>query len=91
MKTITEYINESSRNIGKHIAREIIKAYFGGYIPKKLSDEGMECPTDDDMYKLIEKMELYYVNQSYSEDPYDESDIDAIHAELTKWIREHNK
>ena len=91
MKSITEYINEGSRNNGHKIALDIIKTYFGGYLPKKLSDEGMECTTDDEMYKLIEKMELYYVNQPNCEDPYDESDIDAIHNDLTNWIRKHNK
>lgn len=90
MKNIKEFILRESRNNGKHIAQEIIKAYFGGYIPKKLSDEGMQCPTDDDMYKLIEKMELYYVEQANAEDPYDESDIDTIHTELTNWIKKHN-
>ena len=102
MKTLKEYldykkiikgdsIEEGSRNNGHKIAKEIIKAYFGGYIPDKLSDEGMKCATDDDMYKLIEKMENYYINQPDCDDPFDESDIDAIHNDLTKWVREHNK
>ena len=90
MKNIKEFILEGSRNNGQKIAKDIIKAYFGGYVPKKLSDEGMECDTDDDIYKLIEKMELYYISQPDCEDPYDESDIDTIHNELTNWIRKHN-
>ena len=51
----------------------------------------MKCETDDDMYALIEKMELFYVNQENAQDPYDESDIDTIHQELTKWVKSHNK
>ena len=89
MKNLKEYILEASN--GKQIAKEIVKAYFGGYIPKKLSDEGMQCETDDDIYKLIEKMENYYVNQPYCNDPFDESDIDLIHSELLKYIKSHNK
>lgn len=79
------------KNNGKEIADEIIKAYFGGYKPEKLSDEGMKCETDEDMYRLIEKMELYYVHDVDSKDPYDESDIDAIHNTLTEWVKKHNK
>lgn len=89
MKNLKEYILEASN--GKQIAKEIVKAYFGGYIPKKLSDEGMQCETDDDIYKLIEKMENYYVNQPDCNDPFDESDIDLIHSELLKYIKSHNK
>jgi len=93
MKNLVEYISEAQtrKNNGKHIAHEIVKAYFGGYEPDKLSDEGMKCDSDDDMYKLIEKMELYYVHQEDSKDPYDESDIDSIHNELTEWVKKHNK
>lgn len=89
MKSLIEFLE--GKNNGKQIADEIIKAYFGGYEPKKLSDEGMKCETDDDMYALIEKMELFYVNQENAQDPYDESDIDTIHQELTKWVKSHNK
>lgn len=92
-KNLKEYISEEKArtNNGKEIAQEIIKAYFGGYEPKKLSDEGMKCETDEDMYKLIEKMELYYAHDVNSKDPYDESDIDTIHNTLTEWVKKHNK
>jgi hypothetical protein len=98
MKQISDYIGKSlkdfideSQNNGKKIAHEIIKAYFGGYEPDKLSDEGMECANDDEIYKLIERMELYYVHDVDSKDPYDEAEIDAIHDEVTKWVKSHNK
>lgn len=89
MKSLREYFE--SKNNGKQIAHDIIKSYFGGYEPDKLSDEGMKCDSDEDMYALIEKMELYYVHQENSQDPYDDSDIDAIHNELTNWVKSHNK
>ena len=79
------------RNNGKEIALAIVKAYFGGYEPEKLSDDGMECKTDEEKYKLIENMEIYYVNQEDAQDPFDESDIDTIHYEVTKWVENHNK
>ena len=93
MKNLKDYIVEEQtrKKNGKQIAHEIIKAYFGGYEPDKLSDEGMQCDSDEDMYKLIEKMELYYAHQENSQDAYDESDIESIHNELTEWVKKHNK
>ena len=89
MKSLKEFFE--AKNNGKEIAHDIIKAYFGGYEPEKLSDEGMKCDSDEDMYKLIEKMELLYVHQENSQDAYDDSDIDTIHKEVTNWVKIHNK
>ena len=90
MKSLKEYLSESKHN-GKEIALDIVKTYFGGYEPKKLSDEGMKCETDEDMHKLIEDMEMFYVHQENAQDPYDESDRDEIHNTLTEWVKTHNK
>jgi len=89
MKTLKQYFE--AKNNGKEIAHEIIKKYFGGYEPKKLSDEGMKCDSDEDIYKLIENMELFYAHDENSKDPYDDSDIETIHIELTNWVKTHNK
>ena len=81
---------DSSLNNSKNIAYDIIKMYFGGYIPQKLSDEGMECHSDKELYDLIANMENYYVNQQDTME-YDESEIDAIHNEVTNWVMSHNR
>jgi len=92
MKNLKDILLESnSRSNGKKIGEEIIKAYFGGFVPDKLSDEGMQCKDDKAMYKLIENMELYYVHLEDAKDPYDENDIDDIHRYVTEWVKKHNK
>lgn len=88
MKSLKEFVE--SKNNGKEIAKEIIQAFFGAE-PKKLSDEGRKCETEEDINKLIEEMELFYVHQENSQDPYDDSDIDTIHNELVNWVKTHNK
>ena len=90
MKTLKEFLESKNTNNGKEIALDIVRAYFG-YEPKKLSDENMKCEKDEDMYKLIENMELHYANQPNSKDPTDETERDTIHAELTNWVKTHNK
>ncbi len=72
----------------KTIAHEIISAYFGGYIPQKLSDEGMAFNSLEEKYALIEKMELYYVNEYDCN--FSEEDEEGIHWEITKWVESHN-
>jgi hypothetical protein len=88
----TKFVNKTNQDIiwkGHKIAKDIIETYFGGYIPDNLSDEGMECETEDDIYKLVEKMEMYYMDQQEHES-FDESDIDDIHNDIIKWVRKHN-
>ena len=72
------------------IAEEIVITYFG-YIPASLEEEGMKCSSEAEIYKLVEKMENFYMNQENSKDPETEDEIQKIHKDLTEWVKETNK
>lgn len=69
---------------------DIVNAYFGGakYVPEKLSDEGMQCFSKEDEYKLAEDMELYYRDAVQSVE--DNELASKLHMDLCDWIHEHN-
>lgn len=77
------------KNNGLKIGKDIVKSYFGGYFPKTLKEEGYEISSNEDVYKLVEEMESYYVNLPTSIDPYDESDIEKAHEYVTNWVKNH--
>ena len=97
MKTLNSYIIEkliidkdSKPTVPiSGIAEDIVNTYFG-YIPSSLADEGEECYYDEEIYKLFEKMENFYMNQEDSKDPGTEEEIDKIHKDLTEWVRKTN-
>lgn len=72
-------------------AKKIIDAYFGGaeYVPQKLSEEGIECPTNKSEWELAEKMEAYYRDNFESVE--DHGLAEKIHWDVHTWIAEHNK
>lgn len=69
---------------------DIVNAYFGGseFVPEKLSEEGMQCFSKEDEYKLAENMELYYRDTVESVE--DDELASKIHRNLCDWIHEHN-
>ena len=71
-------------------AKDIINAYFGGekYVPKKLSEYGMECCDMMEEQSLAEKMEIYYCDEYESVEDHEEAMV--IHREILRWIHEHN-
>ena len=48
-----------------------------------------EINSEEEIYKLVEQMESYYVNLPTSIDPYDESDIEKAHEYVTNWVKTH--
>ena len=99
MKNLNSYIFEklvidkNTRTTVKvnGLAEDIVKAYFGGYIPATLEEEGMKCSSDKEIYELVEKMENFYINQEDSKDPGSEEEIDKAHKDLTEWVRKTNE
>lgn len=72
----------------KEIANEIVREYFGGYLPNSLADEGMKCETDSEVYSLIEKIEMYYMSEYPSTDF--GGDEDTIHYYITDIVQKLN-
>ena len=72
----------------KEIADEIVREYFGGYLPNSLADEGMACATDTELYSLVEKIEMHYMNEYPSTDF--GGDEDTIHHHITDIVQELN-
>ena len=70
-------------------ALKIVSTYFGGYIPNTLEEEGFEFNTDEEKYKLIERMESYFVEETNFN--CSESEASIIHIQLTEWVEKHNK
>jgi len=68
----------------KEIANEIVKEYFGGYLPNSLADEGMACATNAELYSLVEKVELYYMSEHPTAVFEDE---DAVHRIVTDTLK----
>ena len=68
----------------KEIADEIVREYFGGYLPNSLADEGMACATNAELYSLVEKVELYYMSEHPTAVIEDE---DAVHRIVTDTIK----
>ena len=71
-------------------ATDIINNYFGGetYVPKYLSDEGMQCASPEEEVKLAEKMELLYIQDHEPVENTDEAW--EAHREVLEWIHRHN-
>ena len=100
MRKINTYILEKLR-INKNskvsdndkldeIAFDIISNYFGGYMPKSLSDEGMKCTYTQELYSLVEKMENLYCDDNPSWNTNDK-DVNYIHRKVTELVRKINK
>lgn len=70
------------------IAREIVMEYFGGYLPNSLAEEGMECYTNEEIYSLVEKIEIYYMGEHPEADF--EGNEDIVHGYVTKIVQELN-
>lgn len=88
----SNYIPSKENVKAKEIALQMIKSYFGGELPKDLSSEGMKCDNDEDIYKLIENIELYIMSDECQDNiEYDEKDVDDIHLEIIDWVKTHNK
>ena len=76
----------SKEEINK-FAFDIVNEFFGGFMPNNLAEEGMQCSTDEELYKLIEDMELYYVRMNEVDfDGY----VDDIHYAVIKFVKELN-
>lgn len=99
MKNLNAYISEKlviDKDVQKiakvsGIAEKIVSAYFGGYIPATLSEEGMKCNSDEEIYKLAEKMEMFYMSKDNSEDPELPEDNEKTHKEVIEWIKKSNR
>ena len=71
----------------KKIAFDIVNEFFGGFMPNNLAEEGMQCYSDEELYKLIEEMELFYVRMNEVDfDGYE----DVIHYAVTDIVKELN-
>ena len=75
-------------NDNKAIATQIVKEYFGGYLPNSLADEGMACATDTELYSLVEKVEVYYMGEHPTAVFEDE---DAVHRIVTDTLKQLNE
>ena len=70
------------------IAYNIVSYYFGGYIPKSLSDEGMKCTYTEELYLLVAKIEELYCDEHPEWEP---KNVDDIHKKITELVRKLNK
>ena len=71
----------------KKIAFDIVNQFFGGFMPNSLAEEGMQCYNDEELYKLIENMELFYVRMN--EVDFDDY-VDVIHYAVIDIVKELN-
>ena len=73
----------------KEKALEVVKEYFGGYMPESLKEEGMGFRDDAGLYALVEKIEVYYMNE------HNDADFggreDSVHSYITEIVKGLNK
>lgn len=71
------------------LAIEIVKEYFGGYLPSTLDDEGMKCNNKEELYKLIEKLENYWCDNHPDEVIHREM-FEYLHSKITEIVKRLN-
>lgn len=102
MNSLINYITEKlklDKNISKQkqsdtdkldeLAIEIVKEYFGGYLPSTLDDEGMKCNTKEELYKLIENLENYWCD-NHPKASYPQEDVNYLHSKITEIVKRLN-
>ena len=74
----------------KNVADEIINNYFGGYIPNTLSEEGLKCDSEKEIYNLVEQIEFLTTDNFLFDEEFDDDECNKIHYYIIDLVKTHN-
>jgi hypothetical protein len=86
VKRVLRETNNHNDNIIA-LAKNIVKEYFGGYLPNSLAEEGFECQNETELYNLITNIESYYISQG---NYVPEELIESVHKKITEIVSKLN-